>query len=132
MRRALVLLLSAAAALGCAKIGGPTATASAKVVPARLPDRSYEEAFPTYAQLCAVSRFDRIGVERGGSAGHSVLYLKGVCRDETAPFPTLRMCPEPVNNPRDPRHGVGVSVNAAFKNVNWVAYRARASSSTGT
>lgn len=125
MRRALVLLLMAAAAAACAKIGGPLARPTAKVVPFRLSAPSYEELFPYYAQLCAVSRFDRIGVERGGSAGHSVLYLKGVCRDETAPVPMLRMCPEPVSDVHDRRHGVGVSVNAAYRNVNWVAYPGR-------
>jgi hypothetical protein len=110
---------------GCAKVGGPLAASSDHVVPIRLPDPAYETLFPYYAQLCAVSRFERLGVERGGSAGHAVLYLKGVCRDEDAPFPTLRMCPERVDDLRDPRHGVGVSVNAAYRNVNWVAYSGR-------
>jgi hypothetical protein len=35
------------------------------------------------------------------------------------------MCPERVADVRDPRHGVGVSVQAAFRNVNWVAYPGR-------
>jgi hypothetical protein len=112
MRRAIVLLLTAAAALGCSKIGGPLGRPTPRVVPLRLIEPSYQELFPYYAQLCAV-------------AGHSVLYLKGVCREEGAPVPTLRMCPEVVNDVHDPRHGVGVSVNAAFKNVNWVTYPGR-------
>jgi len=96
-----------------------------RVLPVRLPEPAYEELFPYYAELCAVSRFERIGVERGGSAGHSVLYLKGVCRDADAPYPTVELCPERVDDPRDPRHGTGISVNAAFANVNWVAYPGR-------
>jgi hypothetical protein len=117
---ALVGLLS-----GCPRMGGPIARGTEAVVPVRLPERAYEELFPYYAELCAVSRFDRLGVERGGSAGHAVLYLKGACRDEKAPFPTLRLCRERVDDLRDPRHGVGISVQAAFRNVNWVAYPGR-------
>jgi hypothetical protein len=96
-----------------------------RVVPLRLADVEYETAFPYYAQLCAVSRFHRIGVERGGNAGHAVLYLKGVCRVADAPYPQVELCPERVDDVHDPRHGVGVSVNAAFENVNWVAYPGR-------
>ncbi|MGI9432606.1 MAG: hypothetical protein ACR2PQ_10350 [Myxococcota bacterium] len=96
-----------------------------RVLPVRLPEPVYDELFPYYAEFCAVSRFERIGVERGGSAGHSVMYLKGVCRDEDAPYPTVELCSERVDDPMDPRHGTGISVNAAFANVNWVAYPGR-------
>jgi hypothetical protein len=96
-----------------------------RVVPVRLVAPAYETLFPHYAQLCAVSRFNRIGVERGGNAGHAVMYLKGVCRVPDAPYPTLELCKERVDDVHDPRHGVGVSVNAAYKNVNWVAYPGR-------
>ena len=122
---ALALCAAFASLLGCPRVGGPLATSSDRVLPLRLPEPAYEEIFPYYAELCAVSRFDRLGVEHGGAAGHAVLYLKGACREEGAPFPTLRMCPEVVNDLQDPRHGVGVSVNAAYKNVNWVAYPGR-------
>ena len=120
------LVLGSALLAGCPKIGGPLARAGDRVVPIRLPEPAYEELFPYYASLCALSRFNRLGIERGGSAGHAVLYLKGVCRDEAAPFPTLMMCPERVDDVHDRRHGVGVSVNASFRNVNWVAYPGRA------
>jgi hypothetical protein len=96
-----------------------------RVVPLRLATVEYEALFPHYVSLCAVSRFHRIGVERGGNAGHAVMYLKGVCRVEGAPYPTLELCPERVDDVHDPRHGVGVSINAAYKNVNWVAYPGR-------
>ena len=126
MRAVAIALCAALVVLaGCPRIGGPLARSSDRVVPLRLPEPAYEELFPYYAEVCAVSRFDRLGVEHGGAAGHAVLYLKGACRDEGAPFPTLRMCPEVVNDVWDPRHGVGVSVNAAYQNVNWVAYPGR-------
>jgi hypothetical protein len=126
MRAATLGICAALAVLaGCPRIGGPLAKGSDRIVPIRLPEPAYEELFPYYADLCAVSRFNRLGVEHGGAAGHAVLYLKGACRDEDAPFPTLEMCPEVVNDLEDPRHGVGVSVNAAYKSVNWVAYPGR-------
>jgi hypothetical protein len=118
-------VLATAALLGCTLGERVFGRQDDRVLPVRLPEASYEALFPHYAELCAVSRFHRIGVERGGSAGHAVLYLKGVCRDPDAPFPTLEMCPERVDDIRDPRHGTGVSVNAAFANVNWVAYPGR-------
>jgi hypothetical protein len=96
-----------------------------RVVPVRLVAPAYETLFPHYVQLCAVSRFHRIGVERGGNAGHAVMYLKGACRVPDAPYPTLELCPERIDDVDDPRHGVGVSVNAAYENVNWVAYPGR-------
>jgi hypothetical protein len=96
-----------------------------RVVPLRLAKADYEALFPHYVSLCAVSRFNRIGVERGGNAGHAVMYLKGVCRVKGAPYPQLELCPDRVDDVDDPRHGVGVSVNAAYKNVNWVAYPGR-------
>jgi hypothetical protein len=125
--RAATLGICAALAIatGCPRIGGPLAKGSERIVPIRVPEPAYEDFFPYYADLCAVSRFNRLGVEHGGAAGHAVLYLKGACRVEGAPYPTLEMCPEVVNDLEDPRHGVGVSVNAAYKSVNWVAYPGR-------
>jgi len=96
-----------------------------RVLPVRIPEPAYEGLFPYYAEMCAVSRFERIGVERGGAAGHAVMYLKGVCRDEDAPYPTVELCPERVDDVDDPRHGTGISVNSAFANVNWVGYPGR-------
>jgi hypothetical protein len=113
-------------ALACAALSGCFLGGRGdQVVPTRLVAPAFETLFPHYAQLCALSRFDRIGVERGGNAGHAVLYLKGVCRVPDAPYPTLTLCPERVDDIHDARHGVGISVNAAFKNVNWVAYPGR-------
>lgn len=119
---AIVLLVVSGCAFPEQLLGG----AGERVLPVRLPDPAYEELFPYYAELCALSRFDRIGIERGGSAGHAVMYLKGICRDEAAPFPTVGLCSERIDDPSDPRHGTGISVNAAFANATWVAYPGRA------
>ena len=57
----------------------------------------------------------------GGPAGHEILYIKGACKDDDAPFPQLRRCRGVATSLKNPEHGAGVSVNQMFKNVNWVA-----------
>ena len=54
-------------------------------------------------------------------AGHAILYIKGACKDDEAPFPQLRRCRSVGTRLKDPERGAGVSVNQLFKNVNWVA-----------
>ena len=88
----------------------------------RRPDTAYEKLFPYYVELCAASRFrSKLTGEGGGPAGHAILYIKGACNDENAPFPQLRRCHVVATSLKDPEHGAGVSVNQLFKNVNWVA-----------
>src|SRR5271167_3535024 len=92
------------------------------VIIERRPDTAYENLVPYYVELCAASQFrSKLTGEGGGIAGHAVLYLKGACRDESAPFPQLRRCRAVATSLEDPEHGAGVSVNQMFKSVNWVA-----------
>ncbi len=81
----------------------------------------YSRLYPYYAELCAVSQIRKkpgFGVDTsGGWGGHSVFYLNGVCRDRDVNYPTVKLCDGP--DARD--QGVGLSVNAHFKNANWVA-----------
>jgi hypothetical protein len=92
------------------------------IIVERRPDTAYEKLFPYYVELCAASQFrSKLTDEGGGPAGHAVLYLKGACKDDDAPFPQLRRCRRVATNPKDPEHGAGISVNQMFKNVNWVA-----------
>ena len=86
-----------------------------------LPETAYEELFPHYVELCAVSQFRALDGGTGGSPGHAVMYLKGACLDADAPYPRLRQCAPGATNAEDPEHGAGVSVNRWFRNVNWVA-----------
>jgi hypothetical protein len=89
-------------------------------------DALYERFYPYYAELCALSELRKksgFGVQvRSGMGGHSLLYLSGVCLDRQAGYPTLKLC-----DPGVPlaRHGVGISVNAHYKNANWVAAEGR-------
>jgi hypothetical protein len=88
----------------------------------RRPDAEYEKLFPYYVELCAASQFrSKLTGEGGGPAGHAILYIKGACKDEDAPFPQLRRCRRVATSLKDPEHGAGVSVNQMFKNINWVA-----------
>jgi len=88
----------------------------------RRPDTAYEKLFPYYVELCAASQFrSKLTGEGGGPAGHAILYIKGACKDENAPFPQMRRCHVVATSLKDPEHGAGVSVNQMFKNVNRVA-----------
>lgn len=85
-------------------------------------EQLYARLYPYYAELCAVSQIKKkpgFGADTsGGPGGHSVLYLNGVCRVREAGYPTIALCA-----PETPasEQGVGLSVNAHFKNANWVA-----------
>jgi hypothetical protein len=92
-----------------------------EIILERRPDPSYDQLFPYYAELCATSQFRSKIKGFGGVPGHAVMYLKGACKDESAPYPRLRRCSRVATDPYDPEHGAGVSVNRWFRNVNWVA-----------
>lgn len=91
------------------------------IVIERRPDPVYEKLVPRYVELCALSQPSRKDKGRGNPFGHALMYLKGACKDETAPFPQLRPCRQVASDLNDPEHGVGVSVGRWFRNVNWVA-----------
>ena len=87
------------------------------------PDARYEQLFPYYVELCAVSQLRPRAEDlpSGGSPGHAAMYLKGACLDTDAPYPRLRRCARNETDPDDPEHGAGISVNRWLRNVNWVA-----------
>ncbi len=76
------------------------------------PGPRYNEIFPVYAEICAVSQMKGVDEKPGGPEGHAVLWLQGACKDETKPYPALKPCSG---------QGTGISVNKIFENVNWVA-----------
>jgi hypothetical protein len=112
-----LLLLLALAGSGCTSL----VQGLDEVPPTVLPDPVYEELFPSYVELCAVSQFRSLEKGMGGVPGHAVMYLKGACKDESAPHPTLRRCRRVATSQDDPEHGVGISVNRWTRNVNWIA-----------
>lgn len=92
-----------------------------EIVPTRIAPPVYEVLFPHYVQLCAVSQYRPRDGLPGGIPGHAVMYLKGACIDAESAFPLLRRCETRSHDWRSPGHGVGISVNRWFRNVNWVA-----------
>ena len=92
-----------------------------RIIVERRPDPVYDQLFPYYVELCATSQFRSKLKGEGGIAGHAVMYIKGACKDEKAPFPQLRRCRVAATELDDPEHGAGVSVGRWFRNVNWVA-----------
>jgi len=92
-----------------------------RIIVERRPDPAYDQLFPYYVELCATSQFRSKLKGEGGVAGHAVMYIKGACKDEKAPFPQLRRCRVAATDLDDPEHGAGVSVGRWFRNVNWVA-----------
>ena len=85
-------------------------------------ERLYASLYPYYAEICAVSELKKkpgFGAEvSSGFGGHSVIYLNGVCRDDSVSYPTIRLCD--VATPAAGQ-GVGLSVNAHYKNATWTA-----------
>ena len=85
-------------------------------------EQLYASLYPYYAELCAVSELKKrpgFGAEiSSGSGGHAILYLNGVCRVDGEHYPVIGLCDPSV--PAD-RRGVGLSVNAHYKNAAWVA-----------
>lgn len=97
-----------------------TAAQRASVAP------SYEEIFPYYAELCALSELRKkpgLGVPvRSGMGGHSLLYLNGVrVRRDGAGYPGLELCTPDTAG----AHGAAISVNSHYRNANWAAFEGR-------
>ena len=116
-----LILLATALVPACEYVENRVAPLQDIVVPTHRPVRAYEELFPHYAEICAATQYRPREGGMGGVGGHAVMYLKGICRKEDAPYPTLTPCRAQTTDPYDVRHGVGISVNQTFKNVNWVA-----------
>jgi hypothetical protein len=82
----------------------------------------YASIYPYYIETCAVSAMKKkpgLGFEyRGGSGGHAVVYMNGVCRDPKQSYPTVQMCDDAEQSADS---GVGLSSNGHFSNAVWVA-----------
>jgi len=84
-------------------------------------DDFYHRAFPYYAELSALTEIRKnpgFGAPlHSGIGGHSLLYLNNVRRDRSAGYPVIAL-----NDAASPiANGVGISVNAHYRNANWVA-----------
>jgi hypothetical protein len=87
----------------------------------------YDSLYPYYAEVCALHAVERnanyVITDDGSTAGHSVAYIRGACKDPSVPYPRLKLCDSSVKD--TDRRGVGISVNRFFKNANWTAVASR-------
>jgi hypothetical protein len=88
-------------------------------------DAAYDRLHPYHAELCALTEIRKkpgFGVAlHSGIGGHCLLYLNGVELDRTQNYPVLKLSPPETAA----SNGVGISVNAHYKNANWVAAAGR-------
>lgn len=114
-----------ALALGGALVLGACSTAHMNTEPTASEEQVYSSLYPYYAELCALSELKKkpgFGAEiSSGMGGHEVFYLNGVCRDDPGGYPDIRLCDDATAR----EHGVGLSVNAHYKNANWIATEGR-------
>lgn len=81
----------------------------------------YSKYFPFHAEFAAMTQIKPIGKKPGGPGGHAFLYIHGLCKDYSVPYPKVVPCSE-ARFPKGLEHaGVGISVNNDFVNANWVA-----------
>ena len=84
--------------------------------------QQYDAIYSQYIDFCGLTQYKEIGQEWGGIYGHSVMYIKGACQDETrTDFPHIRKC----NDNDGPNAGVGISLDSFFTNVAWIAVNGR-------
>ena len=97
-----------------------TACAAANFPPLGETDANYAATHQFFAEYCALSQIKKrpgFGADiRGEIGGHAVFYLQGACRDPDQAYPVLRLCEQ---------GGVGLSVNAHFRNAKWAAIPGR-------
>lgn len=78
----------------------------------------YDKVFPLRFEVCSLTDAVTVPPKPRFDWGHIVLFLSGVCKDESANKPAVKTC-------FDQTDGVTVSVNSRTKNVNWVAVPGR-------
>jgi hypothetical protein len=117
-------------AVRLAAVLGLTACVNTEFNVAQVPldEHTYASIYPYFAEYCALSEIRKkqgSGVEivGGGPGGHSLFYLNGVCRRLDANYPVLTLCDGSDGDMT--ARGVGLSVNAHFRNANWIAVEGR-------
>ena len=86
------------------------------------PDHAaYERLFPYYVEVCVVTQLRPRGAKPGGPGGHATMFIGGASLERGSAEPRLRLA--------EAEHaagtGVGISVNRAFANANWIAVAGR-------
>ena len=94
-------------------------------LPSMMPAPTYDQLYPYYIELTAVSQIRATFAKYGGSPGHAVMFLKGVCVDREDGWHRLEICDPSTVNLADPDVGTGISVNKLLKNANFVVVPGR-------
>ena len=81
---------------------------------------SYDSVIPYYTMQCSFSKYRMEDGDSSGFLGHTVIYIKGACRDKSVPYPKLKMC-DPGTDLTNPASGVGLSVEKLVSNSQYVA-----------
>jgi len=73
-----------------------------------------------YIEFCTGDKYLAKNYGDGNPAGHAFVYVNGLCKDFSKEFPQVKPCTK-----EDSHQGVGISLDAGFKNVNWIAVPTR-------
>jgi hypothetical protein len=80
---------------------------------------SYDSIFPYYSVQCSFSRARETDGHSTSFMGHTVLYIKGACRDKSVPYPKLKLC-DPGTDLTKETSGVALSVEKIVSNSQYV------------
>lgn len=69
-----------------------------------------------YIEMCTGTKYQAVHYGDGNIAGHALVYIHGLCKDQNKEYPQLKVC-----DSNDDHKGVGVSLDSSFKNVSWIA-----------
>jgi len=81
---------------------------------------SYDSIFPYYTVQCSFSKERKTDGYSSSFMGHTVLYIKGACRDKSVPYPKLKLC-DPGTDLTKKSSGVALSVEKIVSNSQYVA-----------
>ncbi len=76
----------------------------------------YDQLYPYRFEACSLTDAYKLPYKPRFDWGHIVIFMSGVCRDESANIPKVKAC-----DPNRTGNGVTISVNSRTRNVNWLA-----------
>jgi hypothetical protein len=80
---------------------------------------SYDSIFPYYTVQCSFSQERKTDGHSTSFMGHTVLYVKGACRDQSVPYPKLKLCEAGTDLTKE-TSGVALSVEKIVSNSQYI------------
>ncbi len=74
----------------------------------------------SYIEYCAGTKYQALHYGDGNPMGHALVYVEGLCKDQDKDYPQVKVCDK-----RNNHTGVGISLDADFENVSWIAVPTR-------